>query len=59
MLCPMDSLLIHLIRHSSIVTTERFYIDHDLDSRSQQNSSTLFARPSEPALADFNPLPSR
>ena len=52
MLCPMDSLLIHLIRHSSIVTTERFYIDHDLDSRSQQNSSTLFARPSESATAD-------
>ena len=32
MLCPLGSLLIHIMRHSTIVTTERFYIDHDLDS---------------------------
>ena len=29
---PLDSLLIHPMRHSSVVTTERFYINHDLDS---------------------------
>ena len=29
---PLDSLLIHLMRQSTIVTTEGFYIDHDLDS---------------------------
>ena len=29
---PLDSVLIHPMRHSSVVTTERFYIDHDLDS---------------------------
>ena len=29
---PLDSPLIHLMRQSTIVTTEGFYIDHDLDS---------------------------
>ena len=36
MLCPMDSLLIHLMRHSSIVTTERIYISHDINSVAEE-----------------------
>ena len=41
MLCPLDSLLIHLMRHSTIVTTERLYIDHDLDSVAAELQTAL------------------
>ena len=36
MLCPMDSLLVHLMRHSSIVTTERFYTSDDINSFAEE-----------------------
>ena len=29
MLCPMDSLLVHLMRHSGVLTPDCLYIDHD------------------------------
>ena len=41
MLCPLDSLLIHLMRHSSIVTTERFYISHDINSVAEELHGAL------------------
>ena len=41
MLCPMDSLLIHLMRHSSIVTTERFYISHDINPVAEELHGAL------------------